>query len=269
MTIKHLKYSILTLTLLTFNAGAQSFPTCQSADSDPDGDLYGWENNATCLVPDPNTPPVIVRRDNNTTVNQSRAYWQASDLVGKTVSCQNHVFYSDPNDASTGVYISEPFTPEYVHGADGMVTQTIDGNFAGTSAWSITDGVYSGQAFMHLTRFVDADFQQNSPGNSRGWVNDTSFWQCNGATPTGTAPPKPPADCEDTPPVGDGWGWDGATSCQIPKTLVCIDTDPVGDGWGWDGATSCRVGNPVAGACIDTVPVGDGWGWNGVNSCRI
>ena len=48
--------------------------------------------------------------------------------------------------------------------------------------------------------------------------------------------------CVDTDPVGDGWGWDGSTSCTVEQTdTTCIDTDPVGDGWGWDGSTSCRV----------------------------
>ena len=31
---------------------------------------------------------------------------------------------------------------------------------------------------------------------------------------------------------------------------TCVDTDPQGDGWGWDGSTSCRVG----GAIVPAVP---------------
>lgn len=96
--------------------------------------------------------------------------------------------------------------------------------------------------------------------------------------------------CIDTD--GDGWGWNGTSSCLIgsspPATLSpstpsssaeCIDTD--GDGWGWDGVMSCRIGGapttitpgpivtaPTSNAeCIDTD--GDGWGWNGVMSCRL
>ncbi len=82
-------------------------------------------------------------------------------------------------------------------------------------------------------------------------------------------------ECIDTPPVGDGWGWNGTESCRVNATTdttttagdtegtvaesdstgsqvaECIDTPPVGDGWGWNGSESCRVG----GAPIDTVPV--------------
>jgi len=59
--------------------------------------------------------------------------------------------------------------------------------------------------------------------------------------------------CVDTDPVGDGWGWNGSTSCRVGDTSgstttntgACVDTDPVGDGWGWDGAASCLVGSTV------------------------
>ncbi|OED42031.1 hypothetical protein AB833_08130 [Chromatiales bacterium (ex Bugula neritina AB1)] len=222
MIIKYMKYFLLPFAVVSLNAGAQTYPVCQSPDSDPDGDFYGWENNGTCRVANPDTPPAIVRNDDGTTVNQTRAYWQDSDLIGKTITCRNHVFMPDPNVANAGSYVADPFAPEYSHGADGMVTQTVNGQFAGTTAWSITDGVYTGAAFMSQTRFIDADFNTNFSGDSRGWTSAAGFWQCDGAAPTGTAPPKPPAVCEDTPPVGDGWGWDGTNSCQIdtkPPTL--------------------------------------------------
>jgi hypothetical protein len=76
-----------------------------------------------------------------------------------------------------------------------------------------------------------------------------------------------PSECIDTD--GDGWGWNGTSSCLIETvTPVCIDTPPVNDGWGWNGSTSCRIEiiNPV---CVDSPPLNDGWGWNGVTSCRI
>ncbi len=296
MFIKWLNASTLTLVVVTASAAAsaQSFPECTLADSDPDGDGYGWENNATCRVADPLVPPVITRNDNGQTVNQTRAYWLESDLTADSVTCQSYIFYPDPADSSTGSYIADPFSPVYTHTADGQVTQTINGNFAGTSSWSITDGIYSGAAFMSQTAFVDVDFQAANANASRGWSSAAGYWQCDGAAPTGSPPPTP-APCIDTPPAGDGWGWNGSTSCQIAKPPQCIDTDPVGDGWGWDGTSSCRitttpvcidtdpvddgwgwngstsctVGNPTEGPCVDSEPVGDGWGWNGVTSCAI
>ncbi len=65
---------------------------------------------------------------------------------------------------------------------------------------------------------------------------------------------------------GDGWGWDGSSSCKVGaqsgvvKTAVaniesdssqvssdsCVDSD--GDGWGWNGSASCRVSEVSASA---------------------
>jgi len=89
--------------------------------------------------------------------------------------------------------------------------------------------------------------------------------------------------CVDTD--GDGWGWDGSSSCLIGETTpattgsaACVDTD--GDGYGWDGSATCLVGSqdtantaspvvqaPNDAACVDSD--GDGWGWNGSASCRV
>jgi hypothetical protein len=102
-------------------------------------------------------------------------------------------------------------------------------------------------------------------------------WGWNGSTSCTIATITVPQVCVDTPPAGDGWGWDGSSSCRIDvaedmqndsNAPVCYDTAPVGDGWGWDGSASCQVtsSEPV---CFDSAPVGDGWGWNGSTSCRI
>ena len=63
----------------------------------------------------------------------------------------------------------------------------------------------------------------------------------------------------------------GITSVESADTssaaLVCIDTSPVGDGWGWNGTTSCRVTvTETESVCYDFD--GDGWGWDGTMSCR-
>jgi endoglucanase len=62
----------------------------------------------------------------------------------------------------------------------------------------------------------------------------------------------------------------------------CVDPD--GDGWGWNGVSSCRIDairtpdvqEPVETIAIDPEPDsscvdpdGDGWGWNGISSCRV
>lgn len=78
-------------------------------------------------------------------------------------------------------------------------------------------------------------------------------------------------------PDGDGWGWDGTSSCRVGSTTASsvgspFCDDPDGDGWGWDGSGSCRAGgqsepSPGLAVCVD--PDGDGWGWNGSTSCQV
>ncbi len=75
---------------------------------------------------------------------------------------------------------------------------------------------------------------------------------------------------------------DQITSRSTEGSLSCIDPD--GDGWGWDGASSCQVavqGNDINSTFSVSVPAvqltpsrcvdddGDGWGWNGSGSCQV
>ena len=96
-----------------------------------------------------------------------------------------------------------------------------------------------------------------------------------------------PGECFDSPPLNDGFGWNGVATCLIDTSYTseqvlvagdCIDTFPIGDGFGWDGENSCVVNEDNAtgtatlassGSCFDTVPLNDGFGWDGVASCII
>lgn len=73
-------------------------------------------------------------------------------------------------------------------------------------------------------------------------------------------------ECVDTGVIGDGWGWNGQSSCLTDNALdECKYEDShLNGGWGWNPARqeSCE---PVRAVCIDTD--GDGWGWNGTASC--
>ena len=87
--------------------------------------------------------------------------------------------------------------------------------------------------------------------------------------------------CFDTPPVGDGIGFDGTNVCTIDSTTVantgeCFDTPPLGDGIGFNGVEECRieatddnVSVASSGMCFDSPPLGNGFGWNGVETCEL
>lgn len=89
-------------------------------------------------------------------------------------------------------------------------------------------------------------------------------------------------------PDGDGYGWEnrtclvdiearpGTSETNTNTSTVCIDTPPLNDGWGWNGQASCETNNADNGntsyksnICFDTEPLNDGWGWNGFSSCRV
>ena len=54
-------------------------------------------------------------------------------------------------------------------------------------------------------------------------------------------------ECIDTDPVNDGWGFNGATSCQLPiEPVVTPDCVGEGYGYGWENDASCvYVNQPV------------------------
>ncbi len=82
------------------------------------------------------------------------------------------------------------------------------------------------------------------------------------------------ANCSDTD--GDGWGWDGTTSCRVSGVGPCVDKPPYNDPYGWNGVASCRLdGRPIIqnssgdGRCVDTPPYNDPYGWDGSRPCRL
>ena len=54
-------------------------------------------------------------------------------------------------------------------------------------------------------------------------------------------------ECIDTDPVNDGWGFNGATSCQLPiEPVVTPDCVGEGYGYGWENDASCvYVNQPI------------------------
>ena len=105
---------------------------------------------------------------------------------------------------------------------------------------------------------------EDSDGDGYGW---NGFSSCTSAAPVQGA-------CVDTIPQNDGWGWNGVESCVLPAAGEGFCQSYGSFPWGWNNTTqtSCRLDEgvpPVAGDCIDTVPLNDGWGWNGAESCRV
>ena len=86
------RLTVLTLTLFLAVLAvtvvrAQSLPSCSDQAFDVDGDGFGWENRATCIV-DENTapPPILINQSTGAQVNLVRANWDAGAAVENNAS---------------------------------------------------------------------------------------------------------------------------------------------------------------------------------------
>ncbi len=276
---------VLCMTLSQVSS-AQTIPVCASQAADPDGDGFGYANGASCIVTsDSAGPPEFINQETSLPVNIVRAYWDGLVDFNNPVTCTRYAFVTDRYVASTSLSVTLTFSPlttsaPYV----GRVTRVRGAGSESTFDWSMDNGIYTGPTNLGRSpwfEIVNAGDQKAV----RTWFSNSIFNQCAAVDPNKSFSPTgipfgvvPQAqECVDTPPVGDGWGWDGVTSCRVtgdvePVVATCEDTPPVGDGWGWDGVASCRVAGdvqPVTATCEDTAPIGDGWGWDGVTSCRV
>lgn len=120
---------------------------------------------------------------------------------------------------------------------------------ANISASNLPDNIYSGAGQSGGTS--GSTSQAGSASSGQAQTGGTA------STPSGTA-----GACVD--PDGDGWGWNGSSSCRIESSSSGGSTS------GSNSTTqSSSSGNTTSSnaACVD--PDGDGWGWDGSRSCRV
>jgi len=120
----------------------------------------------------------------------------------------------------------------YVRGA----LQARVGTDLDIQGWSIDNGRYSGPAPFGRSALIEIVGVAGEQNNAiRSWTSDSTFDLCTSypdstvkLTPTGQAVET--GVCRDTSPLGDGWGWNGAESCQIENnlTLSAGDTSNTG-----------------------------------------
>ena len=81
------------------------FPVCSATLYDADGDGFGWENQASCIITSASAPPpVFVNNETGNKVNLTRASWNANnDIANKTIQCDLHYY-----DSFYREYLLEP-----------------------------------------------------------------------------------------------------------------------------------------------------------------
>jgi len=157
----------LSTLLLVGSANLYAAEICVTSESDPDGDGYGWEQEATCLVVGSNEPSntsqdpaagnaspaelasrSIVNPRTGESVNVERIYWQTEDFAGKSFSgCVGYVV--DPaqqTDQCLSCGSGENF--DYQHYADGngrLIYSYGNVSFEAEFEWGVdTYGLYYG-----------------------------------------------------------------------------------------------------------------------------
>ena len=198
--------------------GITTFPTCESSASDPDGDGFGFENNASCVVVisiDDETPASEEPLSDATTPDgittfpgcESSATDPDGDGFGfeNNVSCVVTLSMDDETPASEGP-LSDDTTP------DGITT------FPGCES-SATDPDGDGFGFENnVSCVVTLSMDDETPASEEPLSDETT---------TDGITTFPSCESSATDPDGDGFGFENGVSCLVasPDTTESDETD--------------------------------------------
>ena len=210
---------------------------------DHDGDGYGWNGTGTCIpvntVEPPVTTPSIVDRRTGSAIDLNNDKWVLSDLANRTIECRSYYFSSGQNQ----YLVDDTSYTRYLHRADnsgngGSVqiaryvrgsNQQFTASSIRTADWSVEEGQYSGPAPFSRSPWVQLVGVGSGQDNAiRSYASDSSFDLCTAFPNTGDrfAPSGALENatgagaCLDSPPLNDGWGWNGVRSCRIPAESI-------------------------------------------------
>jgi hypothetical protein len=153
-------------------------PSCFTTAADVDGDGFGWQSYATCVV-DSTTrdKPVLTHLATGSEVTLIRPYWNANrDIANREIECLRFAF-----DSVTQVYVQEqplplltfehaplPFSEPYI----GEMLQPARLFYREVEAWTVSDGLYNGPMELSRADWIEQIGDANLPGASvRYWQN--------------------------------------------------------------------------------------------------
>ncbi|OED38551.1 hypothetical protein AB833_19225 [Chromatiales bacterium (ex Bugula neritina AB1)] len=214
---------------------------------------YGWDGEKTCKVTKLRFFGAEHTLSGTRTADTS-IKWSRDDFANQTLRCDSYRlrtnFSAGTKEYSRSRYditfLSDDAIPASATNEDlSNITAHIYTRGFNTGRTGILTGIdalvnFSAGAFAtdkgYL--FIEDRGERNANGDnivekfSHCWLRDSDAEDMNDTD----------KECIDTLPVGDGWGWDGVTSCRLKVSdPVCVDSPPVGDGWGWDGVSSCKI----------------------------
>ena len=206
---------------------------------DSDGDGYGWNGVTTCYVSSntiaiPNTVPAFTNLQTNSAVQLQNLPWRPADIVNKQIECRTHFWDSTQRqylpDNSSYYRYNHALTPGQSSSGSTNIAYFVRGSQQGVTGtdldnadWIIGNDRYSGPAPFSRSGYLQVIDTAGGTRNAvRSWSSNISFDQCTSFPnpvlafiPTGLAGQGETGVCFDSPPTGDGWGWNGVTSCVI------------------------------------------------------
>ncbi len=172
-------------------ATAQSgLPVCQAANSDPDGDGWGWENNSSCIVAGSAVAPAAEQQTNF-------CLYLSSDDDGDGWGWENNASCRVGADTSNA-------TPVQRQAAFIPVLDT------------------SGRAICQLEN-ADPD------GDGYGWENNASCIVEGTAAAAEQDNATAACSSPNADPDGDGWGWENNASCIVVAGSPVLTPEPDSD----------------------------------------
>ncbi|MEM7257517.1 MAG: sialate O-acetylesterase [Pseudomonadota bacterium] len=163
-------------------------PVCQSLDSDPDGDGWGWENNATCVVEG------SVADNSGTASLTTYCEYAASDMDGDGWGWENGASCQIGEASSTETPVTEQADYEPLFNASGKLL---------------------------------CQFESSDPDNDGyGWENNSSCVVPGAAADIAeSASTRPTCTDINADPDNDGWGWENNATCIVVVDATDTNAD--------------------------------------------
>ena len=271
------------------------FPVCSATFYDVDGDGFGWENEASCIVTSESAlPPIFTNNQTGYQVDLVRANWHANnDIANRVIQCDLYYY-----DSYSGQYLLEPVpfragaslnnqvfpsyrfhhqslplespfigmidSVEYVEGS--TITPT---SFAGDANWTTNDGRYIGPTVLQ-SPYVELISLANGTKAIRTWHESRFDTALNLAFSGNRVQRDGFFECRDI----SGSDLTPTRGMAITETVVSSNqcdysNADSSNGWGWNPVTreSCAPQTDAAdntSQSCDYSNAGNqnGWGWN-------
>lgn len=233
-------------------------------------------------------PSEINNKETGTPVALTKAYWNYNqDLGGKTVSCTARAYLGPDHDLRyRRVWNFNFIYPEHFTNSDNRIYYNryqVSGDVYSTGRSIALDNGLLKRDLTGHSMFV-SPYYEVIPGAVRFWQSSDFHVECQGISPTGSAPvvvDRNQCDYSNASQFG-GWGWNPVTrqSCPpaspAPEPVTTNNCDYSNaasfNGWGWNPIVreSCPPVSTVQTVTTDSncdysnAATQDGWGWNAV-----